>query len=384
MTSLASRIASSNVFGAEKRKVAMQAPSPLRSQLMPAEGWDDLVLRFSDISEEQTQCFNGSRWPQEQLERVAYWNDNELVAAATLQRIHLRGVGVRLTVLRRGPLWRPVGTPAEPDCLHHVYRNLKETYASGWRDCLLLTPQCDPVANDAAPSSLSKAGFRPLKSPASKTRYFVDVSQTPDALRASLAQKWRYNLRRSEKCGLTVEVLSGENAVQRFKAMHDVMVARKRFSESSPIDTLSDLMAAAQPDLRPLVFIVNHGEEEVAGAVIDVSGEQASYLYGATDDKALPLNAGYFLQWKIVEHLSASAQINWYALGGGSSPNCSLHQFKRGLTGKTGLTLDEPDVYFRAGSSYAAMIGSSVAQLRWWLQHIDLEMRQRFQGSRRG
>ncbi|CAN0596918.1 unnamed protein product, partial [Ectocarpus sp. 12 AP-2014] len=83
----------------------------------------------------------------------------------------------------------------------------------------------------------------------------------------------------------------------------------------------------------------------------------------------LPLNAGYFLQWKVVEHLSAIAQINWYALGGGSSPNCSLHQFKRGLTGKTGLTLDEPDVFFRAGSPYAAMIGSSVAQLRWWLQH---------------
>jgi len=384
MTSLVSRIASTNVFGAEKREVAMHAPSPLRSQIMPADGWDDLVLSFSDLSEEQTQCFNGSRWPQEQLERVAYWNDTELVAAATLQRIKLRGTGVRLTVLRRGPLWRPVDKPMAPECLDHLYRNLTEAYASGSRDCLLLTPQCDPVANDAAPTRLSKAGFRPLKSPASKTRYFVDVSQTPDALRASLAQKWRYNLRKSEKCGLTAEVLTGEDAVQRFKAMHEVMVARKQFSESSPLDTLSDMMAAAQPDLRPLVFIVNHGEEEVAGAVIDVSGEQASYLYGATDDKALPLNAGYFLQWKIVEHLSAMPQINWYALGGGSSPNCSLHQFKRGLTGKTGLTLDEPDVFFRAGSPYAAMIGRSVAQLRWWLQHVDLEIRQRFQMPGRG
>jgi hypothetical protein len=383
MTSLASRIASAHFFGAEKRDVAMHAPSPLRSQIMPAEGWDDLVLRFSDIADEQTQCFNNSRWPQEQVERVAYWNDAELVAATTLRGIHVPGTGVRLTVLRRGPLWRPVGKPMAPECLDHVYRHLVENYASGWRDCLLLTPQCDPVANETAPTSLSKAGFRPLKGPASKTRYFVDVSQAPDALRASLAQKWRYNLRKAEKCGLTVDVLAGESAVQRFKAMHDVMVARKQFSESGPIDTLSDIMAATQPALRPLVFIVTHGEEEVAGAVIDVSGEQAVYLYGATDDKALPLNAGYFLQWKVVEHLSAMPQINWYALGGGSSPNCSLHQFKRGLTGKTGLTLNEPDVFFRAGSSYAGMIGSSVAQLRWWMQHIDLEIRQRFQMPRR-
>ncbi|MEO0384920.1 MAG: GNAT family N-acetyltransferase [Pseudomonadota bacterium] len=362
----------------------MHAPSALRSQIMPAEGWDDLVLRFSDLSEEQTQCFNGSRWPQDQLERVACWNDTELVAAAALQRIHLRGTGVRLTVLRRGPLWRPVGKPMAPERLDDVYRQLTEKYASGWRDCLLLTPQCDPVANDTSPTGLSKAGFRPLRSPASKTRYFVDVSQTPDALRASLAQKWRYNLRKAEKYGLTVELLTGENAVQRFKAMHEVMVARKRFSESSPLDTLSDMMAAAQPALRPLVFIVSRADEEVAAAVIDVSGERAVYLYGATDDKALPLNAGYFLQWKVVEHLSSMPQINWYALGGGSSPNCSLHQFKRGLTGKTGLILDEPDVFFRAGSSYAAMVGSSVAQLRWWLQHADLEIQKRFQKLHRG
>lgn len=380
MTSIAANAA---VFADQRGKEALSSQSRLRSDTVPMDAWDDLVLRFDDIVYEQTQCFSKSRWPEDQIQRLAYWDDTRLAAATTLRRLSVRGTGVHLTMVRWGPLWRPTGQTASAETLDDVYRHLVQRYASGARDCLLLTPRCDPVANDEAPTRLSRLGFKLLQSRSSKTRYFVDVSQGSDALRSSLSQKWRYNLRKSEKNDLSVEVLADESALGRFKAMHTAMMERKRFTETGPIDTLSDVMGAEQPSLRPLVFIVSHGGDEVAGAVIDVSGEQANYLYGATDDKALPLNAGYFMQWKVVEHLSRMPDIHWYGLGGGSSSSCSLHQFKRGLTGKTGLTIDEPEAFVRAGSAYAALVGASVARLRWWWQDVDLDIVARLTQSNR-
>ncbi|MEM8878740.1 MAG: GNAT family N-acetyltransferase [Pseudomonadota bacterium] len=356
----------------------------VRTTIIPADQWDQLALRFVDVVHEQTQCFNGGRWSEDQIERLAFWQDDELAAAAVLRKMSVPGTGVRITVLRWGPLWRPTGRPVRVETLAEVYDSLAQRYAADSRDFLLLMSRTDPAANDDAPNALSARGYEPLVGPGSKPRYFVDVSLDPDTLRASLAQKWRYNLKKSEKNGLEIEILEGEAAFQRFRAMHQAMVQRKGIHETGPIDTLADILAAPQDELRPLVFIVSHQGEAVAGAVVDTSGEQANYLYGATTDRALPLKAGYFMQWKIVEHLSALPQSQWYGLGGGSSATCSLHQFKRGLVGKAGLTIDEPDAFYRAGSTYAALIGVAVTRVRWWQVTAHNEIQKRISSLRYG
>lgn len=358
--------------------------SALRTTIVPAEQWDRLVLGFSDVVHEQTQCFNGGRGTDDQLERLAFWQNDELAAAAVLRKMSIPGIGVRFTVLRWGPMWRPVGRPVRSEILDGVYDRLGQDYATKSRDFLLLIPRADPVAHGAAPGALAANGYEPIVSPGSRPRYFVDVSLDPDALRASLAQKWRYNLKKSEKNGLEIEILEGETAFQRFRAMHQAMMQRKGILETGPIDTLADILSAPEEALRPLVFIVSQHGEAVAGAVVDTSGEQANYLYGATTDSALPLKAGYFMQWKIVEHLSAMPHLRWYGLGGGSSATCSLHQFKRGLAGKAGLTIDEPDVFCRAGSTYAGLIGKAVIRVRWWQGSANHEIRKRISNLRFG
>ena len=358
--------------------------SALRTTIVPAEQWDRLALGFSDVVHEQTQCFNGGRGTDDQLERLAFWQNDELAAAAMLRKMSIPGIGVRFTVLRWGPMWRPVGRPVRSEILDGVYDRLAQDYATKSRDFLLLMPPADPVAHGAAPGALAANGYEPIASPGSRPRYFVDVSLDPDALRASLAQKWRYNLKKSEKNGLEIEILEGDTAFQRFRAMHQAMMQRKGILETGPIDTLADILSAPEEALRPLVFIVSQHGEAVAGAVVDTSGEQANYLYGATTDSALPLKAGYFMQWKIVEYLSAVPHLRWYGLGGGSSATCSLHQFKRGLAGKAGLTIDEPDVFYRAGSTYAGLIGKAVIRVRWWQGSANHEIRKRISNLRFG
>jgi hypothetical protein len=66
--------------------------------------------------------------------------------------------------------------------------------------------------------------------------------------------------------------------------------------------------------------------------VVAVCGDTAFYVFGATDDAALALNAGYALQWWIVEWLS-TLPVRWYDLGG-EALDAGLRQFKKGLVGK--------------------------------------------------
>jgi hypothetical protein len=54
----------------------------------------------------------------------------------------------------------------------------------------------------------------------------------------------------------------------------------------------------------------------VAGAIIITAGDRAVYLYGATNDRALPLRAGYFLHWYVIRWLRDNTRANWYDLGG--------------------------------------------------------------------
>ena len=46
------------------------------------------------------------------------------------------------------------------------------------------------------------------------------------------------------------------------------------------------------------------------------AGDTAVYLFGATNDAALPLRAGYFMHWRIIGWLRESTNARWYDLGG--------------------------------------------------------------------
>jgi hypothetical protein len=79
------------------------------------------------------------------------------------------------------------------------------------------------------------------------------------------------------------------------------------------------------------------------------------HLFGASDTAALGLNAGYALQWWILDWLSTRA-VRWYDLGG-EAREAGLRQFKKGLVGKRGAivsTAGEFDRWTRVGGRLAA------------------------------
>src|SRR5207249_1458977 len=130
------------------------------------------------------------------------------------------------------------------------------------------------------------------------------------------------------------DVVDVGTGLDAFRAMHATTMIRKRFDETAAVDRLPALATRLPEPLRPHFVLARHAGRPVAGAVIAPCGDTAFYVFGASDEAALPLNAGYALQWWIVGWV-ATLGARWYDLGG-EAGTPGLRQFKKGLVGNRG------------------------------------------------
>ena len=140
------------------------------------------------------------------------------------------------------------------------------------------------------------------------------------------------------------------------------MVARKRFRDTDAVHLLPELAARLPASMRPRVVLASHDGVAIAGAVIVACGDTAYYMYGATEDAALPLKAGYALHWWIVNWLPELG-VRWYDLGG-EAGDPGLRQFKKGLVGKQGAIVSTPGEFDRWPGLRARFTGDAIYAIR--------------------
>lgn len=338
--------------------------SEVNVRAVDGKTWDDIVVGFKDVIHEQTSCFNELRWKPEQLEKLVVYSGTQVLGGAVVRKVNVPLTPKTLAIIRWGPVWRKFGVIDDIGTMRIVYKAIADQLTINENCFILFIPSADPQYSQAETDILTDLGCTPGFQPESTERYFVNVGEDLDQIRASLGQKWRYNLKKAEKNGLKTEFVSGPEGLSQFQELYSSMVERKKFLETSPIETLHSLMELAQEELRPEIVIVKKDGIPVAGAVVDCSGEQAMYLYGATNHMALGLKAGYVMQWEIIKFLSKLPHIKWYNLGGGTSETCSLHQFKRGLVGKSGVIAMEPAYFHLAKSVSTNLLGSLAVSMQ--------------------
>ncbi|WP_295317716.1 GNAT family N-acetyltransferase, partial [Roseobacter sp.] len=244
---------------------------------------------------------------------------------------------------------------------------------------LTIMPGADPVWSAETANILDRLGFHQGASLAAPERYLVNVDLSAEMLRRSLDQKWRYNLKRAEKNAFEITILEAGDGLDRFMALYDRMLQRKDFNDGSAIWTLPDILATRTAELLPMVVMVRHEGRDTAGAIVDTSGERAVYLYGATDDRALPLKAGYALHWWIAERLCAMPGVKWYDLGGDQGDQ-GLRQFKKGFVGKEGVIAVMPAERHASASLKGWIAGRTVYGLRG-AQQVAADLHQRLRLS---
>lgn len=327
----------------------------LSMEAVDGKAWDEVVAGFDFVCQEQLHVFAEARWPSVRHEAWLFRLGGELVGGVLVmvQPLPLR-LGA-IAVSKWGPLLKDEKRPDAAAVYGGMIEALIAEYAAKRGLMLSVLPLPSLVPGNMESEVLRKRGFRDGSAMPFPDRYIVNLRLSDADQRKSFHQKWRYHLNRAEKAGLLFEHAPASR-LPEFDSLYQAMSDRKRFADHSAYDTVPTLMAIENESLRPELFLVREGDEAVAGAVIFKSGDRAVYLYGATNDRALPLRAGYFLHWQIIRWLRDNTRANWYDLGGTDGFQ-GLHQFKKGMVGDQGVISPIPVVGNYAASPLPMMLG---------------------------
>lgn len=316
------------------KNIAMKAVS--------AAEWDELVVGFDGVCQEMTHVFSAARWPGVVAEPRVFTSGGQIVGGVLMmvQKLPL-GLGA-IAVAKWGPALKDEDRKDAKAIYAGMVELLIDQYAHERNMMISIMPRASRKSVNDAYDYLLWRGFSRGSELLFPDRYIVNLRLADDAQRKSLAQKWRYHLNKSEKSELTFEH-AGPEKLEEFDRLYQAMTDRKKFPDHSAYDTVPELMQTSVEGLRPELFLVRHEGEIVAGAIIFKAGKTAVYLYGATNEKALPLRAGYFMQWHIIRWLRDNTEADWYDLGGTDGFQ-GLHQFKKGLVGDKGVISPVPPV----------------------------------------
>ncbi|HDO52443.1 MAG TPA: GNAT family N-acetyltransferase [Rhizobiales bacterium] len=307
--------------------------------------WDDIVAGFEDVSFEQTAAYSRARWGAQKTSHLLVREGGAVVSGARVVEITIPGLRKGLAYVKFGPLWRRRNRSADPKAYVCALEALAGEYCERRGLLLSILPRPNPEFGALEQTMLEANGFVNRRPYADPERYLVDLSLDEEAQAASLGQRWRRNLKKSAASNLDIGLAAGADAHRRFRALHAHMVGRKNAAHGDAIDHLPGLRKDLPEALAPKIVIASRGGEPVAGAVVALHGDTAYYVYGATSEKALPLRAGFALQWWIVRWAS-DLGLRWYDLGGNAGDG-GLKQFKTGLAGRRGAIVQMPGEYDR-------------------------------------
>lgn len=350
-------------------------PTPLQTRIVSGAEWDRTIAGFDQVCQEQLYTFAVSRWPQVKQEPILFLADGEIVGGA-LMMIQPLPLGVGAIAISK---WAPMhkdGSRPDSDAIHAgMVEALVAEYAKKRGQLLSVLPRASLSEINHDYQRLIGRGFKRGSVLAFPNRYIVNLRLSDADQRKSFHQKWRYHLNKAEKAGLSFEHASIDR-LDEFSALYNAMTDRKQFTDHSAYDTVSELIAIEIDALRPELFFVRHEGEVIAGALIFKAGERAVYLYGATNDQALPLRAGYFIQWNVIRWLRDNTAANWYDLGGTDGYQ-GLHQFKKGMVGEAGVIRPVPPVANYAANPLAYALGTGA----FWARDTMHRWRRKISGA---
>lgn len=165
----------------------------------------------------------------------------------------------------------------------------------------------------------------------------VDLSKPEDALRASMHEKTRYNIRVAERRGVTVRVTQNRDAIQTFLALNAETEARDRFV-SQPAAYIRDTYAFLSEHGMARLRFAEHDHAILAASLEVAFGDTATYLYGASSSASRSLMAPYALHWDAIRAAKAEGR-QYYDFYGVNPSDAKSPYYKKSWEGITRFKL---------------------------------------------
>jgi lipid II:glycine glycyltransferase (peptidoglycan interpeptide bridge formation enzyme) len=300
----------------------------------PAE-WSQMLDLFDDANLYQTWSYGGVRWGEKSLSHLVLKSCGEIAGMAQLRIVRPTRFNFGIAYLRWGPIFERRGQPLNPEVAAAIARALEDEYAGRRKLFLRVLPNAFVGSPRAAAIQSSFSGLSPETGPSAKTyrTLVLDLDPSIEALRRNLDKKWRNQLTRAEKNGLTVRAGCGPDEYGIFCRTYHQMRERKSFDTTVDVEEFGRIQEDLAQPARMRIWICEQEGEPVAGIVVSAMGNSAIYLLGATSDNGLNAKGAYLLQWTAIQWLKENG-FRWYDLGGiDPERNPGVYHFKRGLCG---------------------------------------------------
>lgn len=128
----------------------------------------------------------------------------------------------------------------------------------------------------------------------------LDVSQKNDDLLAQMKPKGRYNLRLSQKHGVTVRQSERSENLRAFYGLFADTARRQEFF-AEPFGFFLNLGAALFPQHHAALFLAEYQSEVLAAILVVFYGRRATYLYGGSSPSHRNVMPCYALHFAAIE-----------------------------------------------------------------------------------
>lgn len=184
----------------------------------------------------------------------------------------------------------------------------------------------------------------------------VDLSVSEDEILARMHQKWRYNIRLSERKGVNVHKYSGKSLnlsekIDKFYELTKETNARDGNSSHAKsyyldlIKSSAEEIAAGKDVPEINLYIAEHEGDEIAAIMTLFSHDEAIYLYGASSNNKRNLMPNHLLQWTAIKDAKAYGS-RYYDMYGmppeGKDENHPMHGLYMFKSNFGGLNIHRP------------------------------------------
>jgi len=299
------------------------------------EEWAGMLDGFEDANIYQTWAYGAVRWGRINLSHLVLKRKGDVVAMAQLRIVRPTKLNFGMAYLRWGPLCHRRGRELDSEITTGMAHALREEYVRRRRLLLQILPNAFVGTQRGALLHSAFSRFtQEASTPANTYRTFVlDLAPSLDQLRKNLDKKWRNQLTRSEKNGLTVIADSSTGTYEIFCRMYAQMLKRKAFETTVDVEEFGQIQESLPETQRMRILICEQNGVPVAGIVVSAMGDAGIYLLGATSDDGLNSKGAYLLHWTMIQWIKENG-FKSYDLGGiDPESNPGVYSFKKGFSG---------------------------------------------------
>ena len=298
--------------------------------------WRDVLSAFDDANLYQAWAYDAVRQGEQSLCHCVVSRAGSVVAAAQARLAGLPGLRAGAAYVRWGPMWRRIGSRADPLDLRMCLRAMRNELVLKRGLFLRVFPLLFDDEVSGWRGLLEEEGFAPAPGDTPQRTLLLGLEPSLEDIRKSLEHKWRNRLSRAERNELECSEGSDDASFGAFIELYRSLLDRKRFKEPNDIREFRVIQERLPDDQKLRIFLTGKNGAPSCGAICSALGGTGVYLFGACNESGLATNGSYLIQWKAIQWFKQQGCRVYNLNGINPESNPGTYHFKAGVAGRTG------------------------------------------------